>query len=364
MTIRRKRPLGLESLEARTVLSADLVGGVLTVVGTKKSDVIQVDIPVAGQLAVDVNGVQSLFDLSTVNELRIFGLKGDDQITVDDAVLIDTWISGAQGKDHIIGGGGNDEIHGDNGNDEIHGGAGNDAIFGDNGNDALYGDDGDDVIHGDNGKDAAQGGIGEDTIHGDNGNDELDGGEGNDNLYGDNGNDSLDGEDDDDYLDGGNGKDDCHGGADDDEIKGGKGKDNLDGDDGDNLLDPDSGNDTLVNGVEVDLDNEFKAILIGIGGQHGKASFETENEDGQIKTELEIEVRHLAANATLDVVIDGVLVGQIVTDASGEGEIEFSTDPSDDELPFPLGFPVIQAGTTISVGGVLLGTFAPEHDDD
>ena len=108
MVTRCRRALRIEGLEDRRVLSADLVNGVLSVVGTKKSDVIQVDIPSSGehigQLAVDVNGVQSFFDVNAVSAIHIFGLNGNDQIAVADDVLIDTWISGGQGKDNPKGG--------------------------------------------------------------------------------------------------------------------------------------------------------------------------------------------------------------------------------------------------------------------
>jgi Ca2+-binding RTX toxin-like protein len=370
----------MESLESRTLLAADLFNGLLTVVGTNGNDNIQVQVatsgPNAGQLQVDVNGAQSFFNVAQVGAIQVFGLKGNDQITVDDNVAINASIGGGKGNDTIKCGAGNDTVHGDAGNDTIDGSGGDDTLFGDNGNDSINGDEGDDTchgnngndtlhgggddddIHGDNGNDSVNGDGGDDTCHGDNGKDAIDGDDGFDGLYGDNGNDVIDGGGDDDYLDGGAGKDDCHGGFGDDQLKGGGGNDHLNGDDGDDLLDGDEGNDQEEDGVVVDLDNEFKAFLTGIGGEFGTAEYEIENEDGQLLTKFELEVHELAANSAFNVVIGGVTVGQINTDALGSGEFKLCTVPTGDELPFPAGFPTIGAGTTILVGVSLEGSFA------
>jgi len=384
MLKQRHRRLRIETLENRTLLAADLVNGLLTVVGTNGNDNIDVQVatsgPNAGQLQVDVNGAQNFFDVNLVNTIQISGLSGNDQITVDDNVAIDTSINGGKGNDTIKGGSGSDTIHGDAGNDSIDGSDGDDVIFGDKGNDAIlagagndtadggsgndtiHGDDGDDTIRGNNGNDTLSGDANDDNIHGDNGKDSVNGDDGDDDVYGDNGSDSLDGGDDNDHLDGGNGRDDCHGGQGDDQLKGGRGHDQLDGDDGNNLLDPDKGHDDVEDGIEADLDSEFKAILTGAGDMSGKASYELENEDGQIKTNFELEVRNLAANSTLDVVIDGVTVGQVSTDGSGEGELHLSSDPSGDELPFPSGFPAIHLGSTILVADSVQGSFVTKFD--
>ena len=59
--------------------------------------------------------------------------------------------------------------------------------------------------------------------------------------------------------------------------------------------------------------------------------------------------------------IDNVTVGQISTDGSGDGELKFSSDPSGGgELAFPVGFPTIQAGSTIVVSD-MQGTFVAWH---
>lgn len=396
MLSQRHRRLRLEGLESRTLLAADLLNGTLTVVGTNGNDSIQVQVasagPNAGQLQVDMNGSQSFFDPAQVTAIQIFGLKGNDTITVDDNVTVNTSISGGKGNDTIKGGSGNDTIHGNVGNDTIHGSAGNDVIFGDNGNDSLqggadddtvYGGNGndtidggadDDMLHGDNGKDTIHGSAGHDTVFGDNGNDSLHGDDGDDEIHGgngkdflsgddgdddldgENGNDSLYGGDDDDHLDGGNGKDDCHGGFGDDHLKGGHGRDRLDGDDGDDLLDIDDG-DSAEDGIEVELDNEFKATLTGTGNELGHAAYEMENEAGQAQTEFKVEVFNLAPATSFDVVVDSVTVGQVTTDGTGFGRLKFSSHPSGLELPFPAGFPTIHLGSIVLLVGSIQGTF-------
>ncbi len=306
----KKRLLKLESLECRTVLSADLANGVLTVTGTSKADVIGVDIPAAGdfagQLEVNVNGTLSHFDPQQVSSLKVFGLGGNDTISIGEEVQIDAWISGGNGKDDIAGGGGDDEVHGGNGKDSIRGGEGYDELYGNNGKDSLYGDD------------------------------------------------------DDDFIDGGNGADDCHGGLGDDRLKGGNGKDSLDGDEGNNLLDSDRGKDTKRNGEDADLDSEFKALLTGLSGR-GKAEYENEIDDGVVETKFKLELEDLAANTTYDVTIGEVVVAQITTNGSGDAELEFCSQPDEDELAFPEGFPTVELETQISIGTALQGTFTAHH---
>jgi len=385
-TKRHSRRLRLESLEDRTMLAADLVNGVLSVVGTKGSDSIQVQVATAGahtgELEVNVNGAQSYFTVAQVNSIHIAGLKGNDTITVNDNVTIGVSINGGKGHDTIKGGGGQDTIHGDAGNDSIQGsaghdtiygdqgndtvlaGAGNDAVFGGSGNDSLWGGGDNDTLWGENGKDTINGETGDDVCHGNNGSDNIHGGAGNDDVYGDNGKDSLWGDDDNDHLDGGNSKDDCHGGNGDDQLKGGSGRDSLDGDDGDDLLDKDQGDDDCTDGVVVDLDGEYRALLTGPNNATGYAEYEVENEGGTVETKFEVEVNGATPNANLNIVVDEVTVGQLSTDGSGHGELKFSTNPDFNEVAFPNGFPALHVGSTIVIDGGVQGTFAVSHHID
>ena len=382
MLTKRHRRLGIESLERRTMMAADLLNGTLSVVGTNGNDNIQVQVAVggahAGELQVDLNGQQSFFTVAQVNSIRISGLAGNDQITVNDNVSIATVINGGKGNDTIKGGSGIDTIHGDAGNDTIDGSDGNDAIYGDKGNDSIHSGDGNDTVHGNQGNDSIWGGDGDDSIDGENGNDTIDGeagddtchgdngldnvhgGVGSDQVYGDNGKDSVWGGDDDDYVDGGNGVDDCHGGLGDDELQGGQGHDQLNGDQGDNLVDGDQGHDDTSNGIHANLNDEFRALFSGPNNESGHAEYDTENDNGALKTKFELEAEHLAANSTFNVVIDNLTVGQISTDGSGEGELKFSSNPGGGEVAFPVNFPTIHAGSTIVVSD-LQGMFVVWH---
>jgi hypothetical protein len=66
-----------------------------------------------------------------------------------------------------------------------------------------------------------------------------------------------------------------------------------------------------------------------------------------------------AAGGTLDVVVDGVLVGQMelfqALNGDVEGDLNFDTtaQADDDDLPFPPDFPSVDVGTSVVVGGTL-----------
>ena len=96
----------------------------------------------------------------------------------------------------------------------------------------------------------------------------------------------------------------------------------------------------------------------------GIAEFEAEykeKKDGKREFEAEFEVARgqgYDAGDLLDVVVDGVLVGQIrleLDDDELEGELEFETgggyddDDDDDDLPFPGNFPDVTTGTTVTI---------------
>lgn len=103
---------------------------------------------------------------------------------------------------------------------------------------------------------------------------------------------------------------------------------------------------------------QVASILAGTGAQLGYVQFESEMHRGTLKTELGISVNSLTPNASLDVIIDGITVGQIVTDADGHGDLDLSSQPhGTNELPLPADFPVIAAGSTIQIGTELTGTF-------
>lgn len=84
--------------------------------------------------------------------------------------------------------------------------------------------------------------------------------------------------------------------------------------------------------------------------------------DDETSTRLAVTVAGAAPTATLDIVVDNVVVGQITTDADGAGAAVLSTDPSEGQQTWPANAPTVQAGSTITIGA-LSGTFAAaEHE--
>ena len=89
------------------------------------------------------------------------------------------------------------------------------------------------------------------------------------------------------------------------------------------------------------------------GAFRANANFETETEDNGIKQRFRAQVKVGTPGTTVDVVVDGVTVGQITVDAQGRGQLLFSTDGG---APFPADFPEIKRGTSIKIGAAA-GTF-------
>lgn len=153
------RRLRLESLERRDLLAADLgLDGVLVVTGTQKSDSVLITTD-GHDVTVNLNGEEVTFHSHDLQKITIDGQQGHDEITIDEAVTIDVMAWGRQGKDTLVGGGGNDCLSGGNGKDHIEGQAGNDLLQGGNGKDWLDGGDGEDLLDPDNGKDHLQSGL-------------------------------------------------------------------------------------------------------------------------------------------------------------------------------------------------------------
>ncbi len=249
--------VALESLEARKLLSAELLaGGELLLIGTNGPDAIVVEAGAGnGQVLVSgVNGVANGTAFDQVNSLTIRGRDGNDSITVDAATtdaqgnpLVAT-IEGGKGSDEISSGSGDDSIKGGGGNDEIDGGDGNDVIKGNAGDDDIDGGNGNDRVVGGDGNDNLNGGDGNDRVLGNTNHDELEGGDGDDRLVGGAGNDELDGGDGNDELFGKNGRDDLFGGPGNDMLFGLNGLDNLFGEAGDDFLKGNAAKDSLHGG--------------------------------------------------------------------------------------------------------------------
>jgi Ca2+-binding RTX toxin-like protein len=241
----------VENLESRTLLSAVLsVKGTLAVRGTDQNDVIVVrqDPRRASRIQVIVNGAGQKFEKLKVKRIEIYGLGGNDRLTLDDARGIisrrGATLLGSAGNDTLVGGlgaatfdggDGADSILGSSKNDLIAGGPGNDTILGGRGDDRIFGLEGDDLLRGSLGNDRIYGDAGNDTLAGDDGNDTL-GGDGEDRLW-------LIGRPDpvnfagNDILDGGNGDDWLVGGRQSASLIDNNGLDTLTGGAGNDILD-------------------------------------------------------------------------------------------------------------------------------
>ena len=383
-----RRRAFFEPLESRRVLAASLVdvdftGGVLTITGSNKSDRIWVDSD-GTTLSVTAGKQVTTFDLSggeggegeggeavQFSSIFIDAGNGNDWVTLGAGVTADAEIYGGNGNDRIFSGGGNDFIDAGQGNDRVRGGAGNDEIWLFQGNDWAWGEDGDDTIYADigndkifgdagndtlwawSGNDALHGGDGDDIMHGEDGHDRLRGDLGNDQLFGEGNKDHLRGGDGDDFLDGGDDKDLMWGEAGNDVLTGGDGNDHLNGGEGDDFLDGGEGTNKLIDGTEVDLDALLVASLANAATGAGNATFAFKTDEGSAEFELEISVTGAAADSLLDVVVGGVTIGQLQTDANGNGSAVFSTSPQLGEIDFDGN---VTDGATISVGD-LTGLF-------
>ena len=373
------RRLLLEGLENRRLLAGDVTldGNVLTIDGSNKSDRIIVSIENT-DLTVTLNKKDFTFTASDVTSIVIDGSKGNDWISIDGALVVGAAINGGAGNDRITGGGGDDTILGDRGNDRLQGGGGNDTVNAGAGNDWVWGGDGDDLVHGDAGHDhlfgdagfdqlfgdaghdALQGGADDDLLDGSTGHDRLRGGDGNDQLFGQEGKDHLYGELGDDLLDGGDEKDKLWGGEGNDVIKGGTGADHLNGGAGDDLLDGDEGNNKLRDGFVVDLDAQLAAPLTRSDtlAPAGEARLTQVVVSGVVQVQFQVSVTGAAPNETLDISVDGVLIGQLITDGAGAGSAAF--DPSTLATVIDEGS-LIEIGpdsTSVVISGTLVKAFA------
>ncbi len=183
---------------------------VLIITGTQRADIIAVEPQPKSQglmRVVQNKHVLVTFISSDVQRIVVFGLAGNDKITISGALAQPAIIFGGNGNDTIVGGGGDDQISGGNGNDTVVGGKGTNTLCGDNGNDTIVGGSRNDILFGEAGNDVLVGNLGDDLLIGGDGNDTLDGGLGNDHLYGQTGNDKLIGGVGNNILVGGDGKD-------------------------------------------------------------------------------------------------------------------------------------------------------------
>ncbi len=378
-----RRRLFLESLESRRLLAAnfgnhphggpagkggggssepagiEFESGALTITGSNKSDRIVVSSD-GTNVTVTLNKETETFAVADITAITIDGGKGNDKIDIAEEVAGAATITGGAGNDRINGGGGADDITGDAGNDWLWGGGGDDLIDAGAGNDKLFGELGDDELLAGAGNDAVDGGEGDDVANGGDGHDRIRGGAGDDQLFGEGTKDHLFGDDGNDFLDGGDDKDHLFGGDGDDLLSGGDGNDHLDGGAGNNQLDGGEGKDKEVNGTPVDLDEALSAALVSATDLDatGTATFGFTTAEGAPEFELNVTVTGYTASSVLDVSVGGTVIGQITTDASGNGTFTASTAPTDATEVLIPGTVTIEDGAIVLVGTDLTGTLA------
>jgi Ca2+-binding RTX toxin-like protein len=161
----------VEGLEQRSLLSASIVGGVLTVTGTDGNDLISVRAakngdgaaiyvvtenvkPAKGEDWADPT-VSTFLQSDVTAGIVVNAGAGNDRVSIGGskrggAITASATLNGGDGNDELNGGGGADVINGDAGNDRISGGAGADKLNGGAGNDRIDARDGaaTDVIDG------------------------------------------------------------------------------------------------------------------------------------------------------------------------------------------------------------------------
>ncbi len=312
-------------------------------------------------------------------------------------------LDGAGGPDSLLGGTSDDHLIGDTGDDTMQGGSGSDTLNGNDGDDNLDGDGEDDLLLGGPGEDDLDGGTGSDLLDGDAGVDKVANGlaaEVDEKLVA-----TLT------SVGGASGTAEFEVSADDDteielEIEvenaapgsydivvggsvlgskisvsvGGSGSIEFSNDPDDLgefalpavLAALTTGTTISIPGVVDGIfapegevangpngtDSILGAPLASFGSAIGIAEFESEFENGIEERELDVEIEDATPSTTFDVSINGVVVGQITTDASGDGILAFSTNPDDpDEQVFPGGFANPEAFQTIDIGTLLTGVF-------
>ncbi|RIK68121.1 MAG: hypothetical protein DCC65_04675 [Planctomycetota bacterium] len=107
--------------------------------------------------------------------------------------------------------------------------------------------------------------------------------------------------------------------------------------------------DANSNGTDDDNSSALRIVadLTGPGPAHGDAEYREEGARRSLKVELE----DAAAGSTHDVLVRGILIGQLTIGALGEGELEFDTNIEPGHLPWPANLPTeLTPGTQVQVG--------------
>jgi len=182
---------GLTDAIPSTAIFGKITNRKLVITGTSGADTISANV-LNGKWVVTMNGTTLSWSAGRAKIIGIFGLAGNDKITIG-ANITASSIEGGDGNDLIVGNDFPNGILGEGGNDTIYGNGGNDYIEGNDGDDRIYGGDGNDRVYAGAGNDVVDAGAGNDRVYGGDGNDLLAGAAGRDILYGEAGADTLNG---------------------------------------------------------------------------------------------------------------------------------------------------------------------------
>src|SRR5258706_11247803 len=136
-----------ESLEARRLLSINLSGGVLNIVGSAGGENINLTVK-GGKLIITQVGstnASGTFTPSSVRSIVVDARGGNDQVNLTKA-KVPVRIIGGPGDDSLWGGSKNDTLIGNDGDDDLRGNAGNDSMDGGAGEDWFFGGAGIDIV--------------------------------------------------------------------------------------------------------------------------------------------------------------------------------------------------------------------------
>ena len=155
-------PARVEHLESRRLLSVTLTNGVLTVIGSDRSDFVRVSERDDQVVVRDSTSGRCSFDEDEIDQVVVRLGAGNDRARLT-GIDVPSRIEGDAGADFLTGGNEDDTLLGGDGADRLVGNNGDDDLRGGDGNDRLEGGNGDDRLSGGDGFDRATGGPGLDT---------------------------------------------------------------------------------------------------------------------------------------------------------------------------------------------------------
>jgi Ca2+-binding RTX toxin-like protein len=172
----RRRPLALEHLEERTLLSVVVIDQEALVVAINGSDAVTIGCTgttASSLVKITANGAATTYTTlcAAVSSVSVVA-QGNFANTINLAAVAAPFV-GLNGAITVEGGAGDDSITGGAFAELLSGGAGNDVIVGGAGDDTINGGEGADNIAGGTGNDQIDGGSSENAVTGDAGSDTL-----------------------------------------------------------------------------------------------------------------------------------------------------------------------------------------------